>query len=109
MVADNWWGRAADVLGPNARPITITVKGKASAGFIVDGDKGVGINIERKDGSPGEDGAYAKLNTTSELAWSIIDVKKFQEAFGAGVTQRTLWIVAIVVLIMGMLIGHSIK
>jgi hypothetical protein len=105
MVADKWWGRAADVLGPNAKPITITEGGKASAGFIIDGDKGVGINIERLD-NPHE-GAYAKLNTTSELAWGVIDSKKLAEQFGSPVTNRTIWIVGFICLIMGILIRSA--
>ena len=106
LVSDNWWGRAADILGPNTKPITISQKGKVAAGFLVDGDKGVGFNIERK---PDGKGAYAHLGTTSELAWQVLDTQKFKEAFGSGVTSRTLWVVSIVVLIMGALIGHSIK
>jgi hypothetical protein len=104
VVADRWWGRAADVLGPNAKPVVITVKGKASTGFLIDGDKGVGFDIERKENG---EGAYAKLGTTSELAWAVLDSKKAAEQFGTPTTSRTVLVYCAVSFIIGALVAMS--
>jgi hypothetical protein len=115
LISDSWWGRAADVLGPNAWPITISVKGKTSTGFIVDGDKGVGINIERDDTKKfidplsGRAHTYATLGSTSEIIFSIVNSKKIAEQFGSPITTRMLFITCAIIAVMAFLMGHSWK
>jgi len=79
LVSDRIWGEAADVA--NVSPVEITVDGKTSIGFVVDGDKGVGCTVER-------DGYLQKLKLTAKLAWSIIGTQKVANAVTPDATLR---------------------
>lgn len=55
-------------------PIKIIEDGKVTQGFFVDGDRGVGVNINASEG-------LMNLTTTADLAWAWLDTKKLIDAF----------------------------
>ena len=79
LVTDRMWGEGADVA--NVSPVEITVDGKTSIGFVVDGDKGVGCTVERCV-------FLQKLKLTAKLAWSIIGTQKVANAVTTDTTLR---------------------
>jgi hypothetical protein len=79
VVDDKTIGHAMD-LGA-AKPVTFIEDGKVSVGFVVDGDRGVGINLNP------EKSVYM-LSVTSKMAHAFIDAAKFAAAYTEDITTK---------------------
>jgi len=100
VIRDNERGKAAD-LG-KARPVSLVVFGKAMIAFEIDGDHGVGININMST-------LLAELTTTAEEAWSYLESGKLAKIFTDNLTARQTILYIVIGIIAGQLIFWIFK
>jgi uncharacterized membrane protein YwzB len=95
VVRDNSRGKAAD-LG-KAKPISLVVFGKAMIAFEVDGDRGVGVNLQLSD-------LLLSLTTTAEEAWSYLQSGKLAKIYTDNLLARQVLMYVIIGIIVGQLV-----
>nr|WP_321352508.1 hypothetical protein [uncultured Methanoregula sp.] len=93
VVTNNDRGRSAD-LG-QTQPVTFVIQGKAHIGFIVEGDRGVGLKLDQ---------SVLKLTTTAREAWDFIQSAKLRSFLTENLTGRQIALYMILGIIIGQLI-----
>jgi hypothetical protein len=98
VVRNNDRGRAAD-LG-QARPKTFVIHGKTYLGFIIEGDRGVGLELDNN---------ILKLTTTAREAWDFLQSAKLGSWLTDNLTGRQIALYLILGIIIGQMIFFFLK
>jgi uncharacterized membrane protein YwzB len=97
VVRDNSRGKAAD-LG-EAKPVSLVAFGKAMIAFEVDGDRGVGVNVNL-------DTLLLSLTTTAEEAWSYLQSGKLAKIYTDNLIARQVLMYVVIGVIVGQLVFY---